>query len=334
MSFSFKHYAFAATALAGVYSAQLSVGFFQPDDAVRTIAQVEEQVVLTAENIVEEINKKSLKKAEKLEAIKAQLAKIEEVSDSKELKALLAQHKADLKAAIESHDIFKTDVENFIAAQEDTFDISAIEESMMKLSEEQLKLISEFNNQKFEEAIVVAKDKEEAQRDEKISSLEQMLCQQKESLTALKDELSEKLSKLTDLISSTDQKPEPTIYDPGFAMPWAQMPMPFQMMMNPFSFLMGSNSQQAGNPYSMGMDPGFGLMDMSAFGLGGSGMTQNNFYGPTSFNAFNSMMMPQRREPSQSDVQQNQEGVHVPPEQAFVPYFHRTIVPEVSATLQ
>ncbi len=330
MSFSFKHYAFAATALAGVYSAQISIGFFQPDDAVRTIAQVEEQVVLTAENIVEEINKRAASRGKKLEEVKAQIAKIEEVSSSKELKALLAQHNADSKAAFLSHEAFKKEVDNFIAAQDESFDASAIEEAMMKLSEEQLKLISEFSYQKFEEAIVVAKDKEEAQRDEKISSLELMLCQQKESLTALKDELSEKLSKLTDLISSADQKPEPTIYDPGFAMPWAQMPMPFQMMMNPFSFLMGSSSQ-AGSPYSMGMDPGFGLMDMSGFGLGNNGFTQNNFFGPTSFNAFNSMMMPQRREPSQSAVQA---PIHTPPESVVVPSAPRTTVPEVSAALQ
>lgn len=330
MSFSIKHYAFAVTALAGIYSAQISVGFFSGDHAQRTIAQIDEQVVLSAENIEAEIAKKSESKLAKIEAIKAELEKISEVSDSKELKELLANHREDLKFQIESYDLFKKNVETFIAAQADDFDVSAIEASMIKLSEEQLQLVSSYDAKKFEEAIVVAKDKEEAARDQKISSLEQMLCQQKESLTALKDELSAKLSELTELISSTDRKPEPTIYDPGFAMPWAQMPMPFQMMMNPFSFMMGSQfgGAEMSNPYQMGMDPGFGLMDMSGFGLGNSGYTQNNFYGPTSFNAFN-YLNTMKREPSQAE-----KPAHVPAANVFVPNVNRTTVPEVSATLQ
>lgn len=334
MSFSFKHYAFAAVALAGVYSAQISVGFISGDHAVRTIAQIDEQVVLTAENIMQEIAKKSESKLAKIEDVKAQLIKIDEISDSKELKEILANHKEDLKLQIESYDLFKNSVDAFIAAQIDDFDISAIEASMIKLSEEQLQLVSSYDAKKIEQAIVVAKDKEEQARDQKISSLEQMLCQQKESLTALKDELSAKLTELTDLISSTDRKPEPTIYDPGFAMPWAQMPMPFQMMMNPFSFLMGSQfgGQQMSNPYSMGMDPGFGLMDMSGFGLGNNGYTQNNFYGPTSFNAYNYLnTMNSARGPSQA---QQQQPAHIPDASVVIPSVDRTTVPEVSATLQ
>ncbi len=332
MSFSFKHYAFAVTALAGIYSAQISVGFIGGDHAQRTIAQIDEQVVLSAENIEAEIAKRSESKIAKIEAIKADIERIGEISDSKELKELLANHREDLKFQIESYDLFKKNVETFIAAQTDDFDVSAIEASMIKLSEEQLQLVSSYDAKKFEEAIVIAKDKEEEARDQKISSLEQMLCQQKESLTALKDELSAKLSELTELISSTDRKPEPTIYDPGFAMPWAQMPMPFQMMMNPFSFMMGSQfgGAEMSNPYQMGMDPGFGLMDMSGFGLGGNGYTQNNFYGPTSFNAYNNLSnFNMSRGPSQAE-----KPAHVPAANAFVPNVDRTTVPEVSATLQ
>ena len=328
MAFSFKHYAFAATALAGIYSAQISLNFVHSDHADRTIAQVQSQVELTAENIVEEINKQN-------EAAKAGIAKAEEqlqkASESgkvAELKEIKAKHQQDLKDAMESDDLFKKNVENFLAAQVAEFDRSAIDEAMANLSEQRLAHLASFNKQKIESLIVEARDSEAAKRDEKMGALEAMLCQQKESLSALKDELSAKLEELSKLISSSSSSSAVAqgedIYSPDFQMPWAQMPNPFATMMNPFSFLSGGMNN------FMGMGMG---QQSSMFGMGGSaGFTQNNFYGPTSFNAYNLAMprMPMgQREPSQvqmaAPVQQQQ--AHVPAANVMIPTFERTSVP-------
>ncbi|MBH48208.1 MAG: hypothetical protein CME71_08570 [Halobacteriovorax sp.] len=328
MAFSFKHYAFAATALAGIYSAQISLNFIQPDHADRTIAQVQSQVELTAENIVEEINKQN-------EAAKAGIAKAEEqlqkASESgkvAELKEIKAKHQQDLKDAMESDELFKKNVENFLAAQVAEFDRSAIDEAMANLSEQRLAHLASFNKQKIESLIVEARDSEAAARDQKMGALEAMLCQQKESLSALKDELSGKLEELSKLISSSSSSSVVAqgedIYSPDFQMPWAQMPNPFATMMNPFSFLSG------------GMNNFMGMGQQSSmFGMGGGfpGFTQNNFYGPTSFNAYNLAMprMPMgQREPSQvqmaAPVQQQQQA-HVPAANVMIPTFERTSVP-------
>lgn len=323
MAFSFKHYAFAATALVGVYSAQISVGFIGHDHAERTIAQVAVQVELTSENVMEQIAKQNESILERISKAEEQLQQAQEISKVSELKDLKAKHKKHLSESLESYDLFQKNVDNFLATQVAEFDRTAIDEAMANLSQAQLNLSSSFNQSKIEEFIVAARDNEAAARDEKMGTLQAMLCQQKESLSALKEELSDKLAELTKLISSSSDQGVAArgedIYSPNFQMPWTQMSSPFAAMMNPFSFLSG------------GMNNFMGMQDMGQMDFGrGLGFTQNNFYGPTSFNTYSMMMpkMPQQRQrgPSQQVVKPE----HVPPANVVIPSAQRVSIPEVS----
>ena len=336
MAFSFKHYAFAATALAGIYSAQISLNFVSNDHAQRTIAQVQSQVELTAENIVVEIEKQNEASKAGIAKAEEQLQKASESGKVAEIKELKAKHQQDLKDAMEVDELFKKNVENFLAAQVAEFDRTAIDEAMANLSEQRLLHLAAFNKRKFDDLIVEARDSEAAKRDEKMGALEAMLCQQKESLSALKEELSSKLEELTKLISSSSRSSVVAqgedIYSPDFQMPWAQMANPFATMMNPFSFLSGGMNNFMG--MGMGMD-----QQSQMFGMGGGfpGFTQNNFYGPTSFNAFNMAMprmpMPQRG-PSQMQQAAAQQAAqvqaHIPAADVMIPAATRSTVPEES----
>lgn len=312
MAFKFKNYAFAATAMMGVYSAQLMVGFLPSDDAVRTIAQVEAQVVLSAENVMAEIEKQSQAITARLEKHESFKAKIEELSKVKELKKLEAQHSKLVQDSVESHDLFKKNVEAFVAAQSEEFDRSAIEEAMANLDEKQFNLTVSFASFKVEDAIAVARDNEAEQRDSKISELQGLLCEQRQNIADLKDELSKKLSEITDLISSKKEEQATTaLASSEFELPWAQMQSPFSQFFNPFSFLSGGLSQFSSIP---------GMGQQMSFGMGMSnGYTQNNFYGPTSFNAY-SFMLPKMqmpmREPSQIQT-------HQPPADLMIPSVDR-----------
>lgn len=306
MAFKFKNYAFAVTAMVGVYSAQITVGFLPTDDAVRTIAQVEVQAVLSAENIMDEIAKQSGSLDSKLEKHEALMAKIEELTKVKQLKELKAEHSQLVKNSVESHDLFKKNVEAFVAAQSEEFDRSAIEEAMANLDEKQFKLTESFASFKVDEAIAIARDNEADERDSKISELQGLLCEQRQSLSDLKDELSKKLSEITDLIGSREE-PSSALASTQLELPWAQLQMPFSQFFNPFSFLSGGLNQFSSIP---------GMGQQMSFGLGmNSGLTQNNFYGPTSFNAYN-FMLPQMqvpmREPSQVQAHQPPLDIMIP----------------------
>lgn len=290
MAFKFKNYAFAAVAMAGVYSAQITVGFLPTDDAVRTIAQVEVQAVLSAENIMDEIAKQSGSLDTKLEKHEALMAKIEELTKVKQLKELKAEHSQLVKNSVESHDLFKKNVEAFVAAQSEEFDRSAIEEAMANLDEKQFKLTESFASFKVDEAIAIARDNEADERDSKISELQGLLCEQRQSLSDLKDELSKKLSEITDLIASREA-PSAALTSTEFELPWAQLQMPFSQFFNPFSFLSGGT-----NPFSSMNEQMSSIFDAS------QGLTQNNFYGPTSFNAY-SFMLPEMQMPMRNPSQ-------------------------------
>ncbi len=295
MATSLKHYAFAALALTGVYSAQLSVGFFSHDDAARTIAQVE-IVELTLENVTEQIHKRDKELKDKAAAIKSDIANASSDMSVSELKELHQRHKQIEKDVLSDNSAFERSVEALVAAQDAEFDRFQIDEALAQLRHSYALIYGAFDFAKLEQTTDQARDREAVARDQKIQKLEGLLCEQNREVRSLRDELSAKLDELRELVSTQ----QPATQAPNFFSPF-QFPFfqsPFQMSaMGPMGS-MGSMGQ--------GMNS---WMSPFSFMLGAdSGYTQNNFYGQTSFNAFSmpavrpEMFQQQAREPSQVEA--------------------------------
>ena len=302
MSKSYKPYAFAVLALAGVYSAQLTVDFMPQYDVIRSIAQ-EEVVELTAENVMAELEKHRQFLVVTSEKSSYQLADAEKTSDVSKLEEISKEHKKLHTELNESHRLFKLKVENFLSAQAEDFDRSAIEELMANLDEKHYQAESGFNFIRLKEVIAEAKEKRAKEHSEKIASLENMLCEQRQSIADLKEELSSKLSSLTELLTGRSFISSSPLTSPDFAMPWANLQAPFTQMFNPFSFLFGGASQFQG----FGQMPQFGL-------------TQNNFYGKTSFESY-SFKLPtlDQVQAARGPSQAQPTGPQQPPQQLVVP---------------
>ena len=299
MAASFKHYIFALSALAGVYSAQLTVGIFSSDDGERTIAQVESQVTLSQENVLAQITKKQESISANIALVELQLKEASELKTLKSLKELRQKHEKLKRESAESQELFKNNVQTFLATQDDTFDPAQVEEGMAVIAGLEDQLSDAFNLSMIDEKIA-------EHRDNTIDSLQSLVCEQRLSISSLKDDLSSKIAELSKLIESRREQPS-SLFSPNFAMPWTQMFQPFSQHFNPFSFFMG----------------GFGpLMNMGGQDLGSAmALTQNNFYGKVSFDQY-SFKLPEfkqaARDPSQvQNAPQVQQ--HVPPAELIVP---------------
>lgn len=297
MSKSIKHYAFAALALTGVYSAQLSIGFFSPDDAARTIAQVEgAQQEVTLENVVELIRAKNQKLLEEAERVRGEMGLVSAEVPVEELKEIYKKQKEIKKDLSRSSIDLSTTAQILMNSQDADFDRSAIEGALLELEHSSAVFSDAFDFERLTLITDEARDFEAIKREKRIEKLQGLLCEQNREMTSLKDELSQKLEDIRELVSAQDdsQADATSAFATNFPMsfPWTQLQQPFAQQMNPwmspFSFMFGGQNQQ-----------GFG------------GYTQNNFYGQTSFNAFalpqmqmmfggqNQQQQQQSREPSQ-----------------------------------
>lgn len=301
MSKSYKPYAFAVLALAGVYSAQLTVDFMPQYDVIRSIAQ-EEAVELTAENIKEEVEKHRQFVIDSKKASAEKLEEAKKLTDHKDILKIKKEYNKAQSSFYSEHYSKEAKLKSFISSLSEEEFKTELGKSMVEISE---LFFSDSSNpdELFEDLIADALALRADKNAEKIASLETMLCEQRQSIADLKEELSSKLSGLTELLTGRSFISSSPLTSPDFDMPWANLQMPFAQMFNPFSFLFGGANQFQG------------FTQMPQFGL-----TQNNFYGKTSFENY-SFKLPslEQVQAARGPSQAQSPAQHVPPQNVVVP---------------